>query len=97
MDTLLLDIHRASRHADGVLHFNVRYLPNPYLNVLMKGRVYSDSQPVPAPAFNITFNIQNHSFSGIKVDQLKVQGDVMYKPFKGVRIIGRAGKIEVRW
>ena len=58
---------------------------------------YRDLQPLPSPSFSIHFNIQPHSFSGIKVDQLKVQGDVMYKPFKGVRTVAKAGKMEVRW
>ncbi|WWC89889.1 uncharacterized protein L201_004818 [Kwoniella dendrophila CBS 6074] len=59
--------------------------------------VSNELQPTPSPSFNVTFNIQHHSFSNLRVDQLKVQGDVMYKPFKGVRQLGRSGKIEVRW
>ncbi|CAD6591025.1 MAG: hypothetical protein TREMPRED_005960 [Tremellales sp. Tagirdzhanova-0007] len=59
--------------------------------------VSTESQPVPAPSFIIAFIIQSHSFSGIKVDQLKVQGDIVYKPFKGVRTSAKAGKVEVRW
>jgi AP-3 complex subunit mu len=31
------------------------------------------------------------------VDQLRVRGDVQYKPFKGVRVVGRGGRVEVRW
>ncbi|WWD10014.1 hypothetical protein V865_008147 [Kwoniella europaea PYCC6329] len=59
--------------------------------------VSSESQPTPSPSFEISFNIQHHSFSNLRVDQLKVQGDVMYKPFKGVRQLARSGKVEVRW
>lgn len=38
----------------------------------------------------------NHTYSGLRVDQLKVLGDVGYKPFKGVRT-GAKGRVEVRW
>ncbi|WWC60961.1 uncharacterized protein I303_103538 [Kwoniella dejecticola CBS 10117] len=57
----------------------------------------SEAQPTPSPSFDVSFNIQHHSFSNLRVDQLKVTGDVMYKPFKGVRQLARSGKIEVRW
>ncbi|WVQ78401.1 hypothetical protein IAT38_000487 [Cryptococcus sp. DSM 104549] len=57
----------------------------------------TEAQPIPSPAFDVNFTIQHHSFSNLRVDQLKVQGDVMYKPFKGVRMLARAGKVEVRW
>ncbi|WWC69284.1 uncharacterized protein I206_103222 [Kwoniella pini CBS 10737] len=57
----------------------------------------SETQPTPSPSFDVSFNVQHHSFSNLRVDQLKVTGDVMYKPFKGVRQIARSGKIEVRW
>ena len=53
--------------------------------------------PSPSPSFNLSFEILNHSFSGMKVDQLKVFGDVMYKPFKGVRQVAKSGRMEVRW
>jgi AP-3 complex subunit mu len=56
-----------------------------------------DAQPTPSPSFQITFTIPNHSFTGLKVNQLKVQGDLMYKPFKGVRQVAKSGKIDVRW
>ncbi|WRT67265.1 uncharacterized protein IL334_004232 [Kwoniella shivajii] len=59
--------------------------------------VSTESQPTPSPSFDISFSIQHHSFSNLRVDQLKVQGDVMYKPFKGVRQLARSGKVEVRW
>ncbi|OCF36507.1 AP-3 complex subunit mu [Kwoniella heveanensis BCC8398] len=57
----------------------------------------TEAQPVPSPSFDVSFNVQHHSFSNLRVDQLKVQGDVMYKPFKGVRQMARSGKLEVRW
>ena len=53
--------------------------------------------PLASPSFNLSFAINHHSFSGLKVDQLKVTGDVMYKPFKGVRTTAKAGKVDVRW
>ncbi|OXG85862.1 AP-3 complex subunit mu [Cryptococcus neoformans Gb118] len=57
----------------------------------------SEALPIVSPSFDVGFTIQNYSYSNLRVNQLKVQGDVMYKPFKGVKMIGRAGKIEVRW
>lgn len=59
--------------------------------------MYRETQATPAPSFNVSYSIPNHSFSGLKVDQLKVLGDVMYKPFKGVRLSAKAGRMEVRW
>lgn len=56
-----------------------------------------EAQVSPAPAFEVSYTIPNHTFSGLKVDQLKVLGDVMYKPFKGVRMSAKAGRMEVRW
>lgn len=53
--------------------------------------------PVPCPSFDVRFTVQNHTFTGLKVDQLKVTGDVLYKPYKGVRTIAKAGRMEVRW
>lgn len=61
---------------------------------LLRGR---DAHPSPSPSFQATFSIPNHSFTGLRVNQLKVTGDVMYKPFKGVRQVARAGKIDFRW
>lgn len=57
----------------------------------------SEAQNVPSPSFSVAFTMPNFSFTNLRVDQLKVTGDVMYKPFKGVRMVGQAGKVEVRW
>ncbi|KAK7696571.1 hypothetical protein QCA50_001229 [Cerrena zonata] len=49
----------------------------------------------PSRAFRVQFEIPQHTFSSLKVDQLKMTGE-MYKPYKGVR--GRStGDVEWRW
>lgn len=49
----------------------------------------------PAHALQVRFAISSYTFSALKVDQLKVTGEV-YKPYKGVR--GRVtGDVEWRW
>lgn len=49
----------------------------------------------PSHAFRVQFEIPQHTFSSLKVDQLKLSGE-MYKPYKGVR--GRStGDVEWRW
>jgi len=51
--------------------------------------------PRPSHALQMRFEIQSHTFSALKVDQLKVTGEG-YKPYKGVR--GRSvGNVEWRW
>jgi len=51
--------------------------------------------PRPSHALQIRFEIHSYTFSALKVDQLKVTGE-MYKPYKGVR--GRSlGNVEWRW
>ncbi|TFK43309.1 Mu homology domain-containing protein [Crucibulum laeve] len=55
----------------------------------------STSVPRPAHALQVRFEIQSHTFSALKVEQLKVTGET-YKPYKGVR--GRSiGNVEWRW
>lgn len=93
MDHFVLDVYRTSSNIDRFLHHNVSYVGQ-----LDSTQAHSrDGTPMPAPAFEVNYVIPNHSFSGLKVDQLKVLGDVMYKPFKGVRMAAKAGKMEVRW
>lgn len=59
---------------------------------------HSDGAPaIPSPAFVVDFQIGQYSFSGVRVDQLKVQGDVANKPFKGIRTFTKSGRYEVRW
>ncbi|KDQ07024.1 hypothetical protein BOTBODRAFT_39169 [Botryobasidium botryosum FD-172 SS1] len=48
----------------------------------------------PARSVKIAFQMPRHSLSGLKVDQLKLTGE-MYKPYKGVRI-NSSGKVEWR-
>ncbi|PIL36674.1 hypothetical protein GSI_00363 [Ganoderma sinense ZZ0214-1] len=51
--------------------------------------------PRPSRAFRIRFKILQHNFSAIKIEQLKLTGEV-YKPYKGMR--GNSlGNIEWRW
>jgi AP-3 complex subunit mu len=50
--------------------------------------------PVPARAVQVTYNVPRSTFSGLKIDQLRVTGEA-YKPYKGVR--GKSlGKVEWR-
>ncbi|PVG04189.1 clathrin adaptor, mu subunit [Serendipita vermifera] len=51
--------------------------------------------PRPAPAIQVTFSQSDTSFSSLKVQDLRVTGE-MYKPFRGVRSHA-LGKIDVRW
>ncbi|KAF9452005.1 clathrin adaptor, mu subunit [Macrolepiota fuliginosa MF-IS2] len=52
-------------------------------------------KPRPSHALQIHFEIQSHTFSALKVEQLRVTGE-SYKPYKGVR--GRSmGNVEWRW
>ncbi|KAF9224333.1 clathrin adaptor mu subunit [Gyrodon lividus] len=51
--------------------------------------------PRPAHAFQISFEVPTHSFSSLKVDQVRLSGET-YKMFKGVRMRG-CGSIEWRW
>ncbi|KAI0346996.1 clathrin adaptor mu subunit [Trametopsis cervina] len=62
----------------------------------LRGSFTSTSQsPRPSRALHIAFEIAQHSFSSLKVDQLKLTGE-LYKPFKGLR--GKStGDIEWRW
>ena len=58
-------------------------------------RVRSAKAPRPSRAFRVRFEVLQHTFSALKVDQLKITGE-LYKPYKGVR--GRSsGDVEWRW
>jgi len=51
--------------------------------------------PRPSHALQVRFEIHSHTFSSLKVEQLKVTGE-SYKPYKGVR--GHSiGNVEWRW
>jgi len=61
----------------------------------LRGSFTSSSKSHPAHALQVRFAVSSYTFSSLKVDQLKVTGEV-YKPYKGVR--GRAiGNVEWRW
>ncbi|KAH8105513.1 clathrin adaptor mu subunit [Cristinia sonorae] len=61
----------------------------------LRGTVLSQKYLRPSRAFRVTFDINQHNFSALKVEQLKMTGE-LYKPFKGVR--GRSvGDVEWRW
>ncbi|KAI0733448.1 clathrin adaptor mu subunit [Fomitopsis betulina] len=51
--------------------------------------------PRPAHSFRVRFDIMQHSFSALKIDQLKLTGEI-YKPYKGMRPRS-FGDIEWRW
>ncbi|KAG8729738.1 hypothetical protein FRC12_020760 [Ceratobasidium sp. 428] len=55
----------------------------------------SERAPKPSRSFLVTFGIPQYSLSSIKIDQLRVTGEI-YKPYKGVRS-SVEGKIEYRW
>lgn len=58
----------------------------------------SDLTPLPSPTLTVTYEIANHSYSGIRVAGLKVLGEVGGgKLFKGIRTGVRGGEVEVRW
>jgi len=51
--------------------------------------------PRPSHALQVRFEIHSHTFSSLKVEQLKLTGEG-YKPYKGVR--GHSiGNVEWRW
>jgi len=49
----------------------------------------------PARAFGVKYNIGKYSYSSIKIDQLRMSGE-MYKPFKGFRANSK-GDVDWRW
>lgn len=65
------------------------------LLIMILTSMWSSKSLRPARAFRVTFEIPQHSFSSLKVEQLKVSGE-LYKPYKGVRTKS-AGDLEWRW
>ena len=55
----------------------------------------SQKYPRPAKAFRVKYNITKYSYSSIKIDQLKMTGE-MYRPFKGFRANSK-GDVDCRW
>lgn len=82
-----------------VVHCNVVSHAPPLRCDFNNGVILTLRNRVPAPrpshALQIRFEIHSHTFSALKVEQLKVTGEV-YKPYKGVR--GQSiGNVEWRW
>lgn len=58
----------------------------------------STGRATPDPAFSVAFAIDNHNYTGLKVDKLNMVGESQnWKMFKGYRNVARAGRVEVRW
>jgi len=78
-----------------VLRWEIQNMPSSSTFHLRGSFTSSAKNPRPARALRIRFEIHQHSFSALKVDQLKLTGEG-YKPYKGVR--GRCiGDVEWRW
>ncbi|OCH94324.1 clathrin adaptor mu subunit [Obba rivulosa] len=77
------------------LRWEIKSLP-PSSTFSLRGSFTSNTKnPRPARAFRILFEIIQHSFSALKIEQLKLTGE-QYKPYKGMR--GRStGDVEWRW
>ncbi|KXN86313.1 AP-3 complex subunit mu-1 [Leucoagaricus sp. SymC.cos] len=79
----------------GVLRWEIPNAPPSSTWSLRGSFTTSSTKPRPSHALQIRFEIQSHTFSALKVDQLRVTGE-SYKPYKGVR--GRSiGNVEWRW
>ncbi|KAJ6538962.1 Mu homology domain-containing protein [Mycena capillaripes] len=78
-----------------VVRWEIPVVPPSSVWMLRGSFTSSNSGARPAHALQIRFALSSFTFSALKVDQLKVTGEV-YKPYKGVR--GRAtGNVEWRW
>ncbi|KAI0723502.1 clathrin adaptor mu subunit [Earliella scabrosa] len=68
----------------------------PSASYTLRGSFTSTAEtPRPSRAFRVRFEIPQHNFSAIKIEQLKLTGEA-YKPYKGMR--GSSfGNIEWRW
>ncbi|KAI0721967.1 clathrin adaptor mu subunit [Cerioporus squamosus] len=68
----------------------------PTANYTFRGSFTSTAEnPRPSRALRIRFEIPQHNFSAMKIEQLKLTGEV-YKPYKGMR--GTSfGNVEWRW
>ncbi|KAM6495683.1 Mu homology domain containing protein [Amanita muscaria] len=77
-----------------VLRWEIPSVP-PASSWTLKGSFATISIPRPSRAIHLTFEIGSHTFSALKIDQLRVSGETN-KPYKGVR--GRStADIEWRW
>ncbi|KAJ7762805.1 Mu homology domain-containing protein [Mycena maculata] len=78
-----------------VVRWEIPVVPPSSVWLLWGSFTSSSSGARAAHALQVRFAISSYTFSSLKVDQLKVTGEV-YKPYKGVR--GRAtGDVEWRW
>ncbi|OBZ71942.1 AP-3 complex subunit mu-1 [Grifola frondosa] len=77
------------------LRWELRNVP-PSSSCTLRGSFTSAMKiPRPSRAFRVRFEIVQHSFSALKIDQLKLTGE-QYKPYKGIR--GKStGDVEWRW
>jgi len=77
-----------------ILRWEIPNVP-PASSWTLKGSFTTTTVPRPSRAIRLNFEIASHTFSALKIDQLRVSGE-NYKPYKGVR--GRStGDIEWRW
>ncbi|KAF9268294.1 clathrin adaptor mu subunit [Marasmius fiardii PR-910] len=76
----------------GTLKWEIRSVL-PSTSWSMQGSFSTPHTPRPSRSLRIQFDIHAHTFSALRVDQLKILGE-SYKPFKGVR--GRSG-VDVEW
>ncbi|KAH9853898.1 clathrin adaptor mu subunit [Lenzites betulinus] len=68
----------------------------PAANYTFRGSFTSSTEiPRPSRAFHVRFDIAQHNFSAMKIEQLKLTGEA-YKPYKGMRG-SSLGNIEWRW
>ncbi|KAI5124765.1 hypothetical protein M0805_005399 [Coniferiporia weirii] len=78
-----------------ILRWEIQKAPQGSSHTLRGTYTTSKLQPQPSKSFQIAFDINQYTFSGLKVDQLRASHET-YKPYKGVR--GRScGEIEWRW
>lgn len=77
------------------LKWEIRKAPQGSSHTLRGSFTTTGQVTQPSKAFQITFENSQSTFSGIKVDQLKISNEA-YKVFKGMR--GRScGEVEWRW
>ncbi|TBU22047.1 clathrin adaptor mu subunit [Dichomitus squalens] len=68
----------------------------PSANYNIRGTFSSTAEhPRPSRAFRVRFEVPQYNYSAIKIEQLKLTGEV-YKPYKGMRG-SSLGNIEWRW
>ncbi|KAH9950108.1 clathrin adaptor mu subunit [Amylocystis lapponica] len=77
------------------VHWELKNMP-PSSSYTFRGSFTSTMKtPRPSRAFRVRFEIPQHTFSALKIDQLRMTGE-QYKPYKGMRGTS-AGDVEWRW